>query len=182
LVPVYHPDDAVRLMNRTGYDDRSQDLPRQEENERRLVRDVLQMMDYCMNISQCRRVQILRCFGEIFHEETCHKRCDVCMADAHVTIQDTTTEAIDVVNLVRLLAGKNTTKHCKAVFIGSKRNRVKEKGHDELLGHGMGNNMGQKKVDQLFGKLFAMEVLRERGIRNRYGFMNYYLQVSRVRC
>jgi superfamily II DNA helicase RecQ len=167
----------MRLMNQVKHD-RKLDMPLLEEDEKRLMENVRQVMEYCMDISQCRRVQVLRHFDEVFDQRDCSKRCDVCKNDTQVTTQDMTTEAIDVVHLVRSMLGKATTHHCKAVFLGSKKHRVKEKGHDELPGHGKGRGMGQVVVDQLFGKLVAMEVLNEKEILNGTGFFNYYLQVT----
>jgi len=164
-------------MNQIKHD-RKIDMPLLEEDEKRLMENVREVMEYCMNISQCRRVQVLRHFDEVFDQKDCNKRCDVCKNDAQVTTQDITTEAIDLVHLVRSMLGKATMHHCKAVFLGSKKHRVKEKGHDELPGHGKGRGMGQVAVDQLFGKLVAMEVLHEKEILNGTGFFNYYLQVT----
>jgi superfamily II DNA helicase RecQ len=175
--PVFYSGDATRLMEMIKKDPKS-DMPLTQEDETRLMENVRQVGEYCMNISQCRRVQVLRHFDEVFHERDCHKRCDVCTEDAQVITRDVTIEAIDAVDLVKSMLGKNTLKHCKAVFLGSKQNKVKEKGHNELLGHGKGSGIGPKMVDQLFGKLIAMEVLHEIPIANRSGFFNYYLQVS----
>jgi bloom syndrome protein len=175
--PVYHFEDAMRLMNQIKHD-RKSDMPLLEEDEKRLMEGVCQVMDYCMNISQCRRVQVLQHLDEVFRERDCHKHCDVCMDDIQVTTRDVTTEAIGVVHLVRLMLSKTTMKHCRDVFLGSKKNRVKEKHHDELPGHGKGRGMGQVMVDQLFGRLVATQVLDEKRILNRTGFFNYYLQVT----
>jgi bloom syndrome protein len=174
---VYHYGDATRLMDQIKTP-RKRDMPLTIENEAYLMEGVRRVMDYCLDISQCRRVQVLRFFNEVFHEMDCHKRCDVCTNDIQVNTRDVTSEAIEVINLVRSMTGKNTMKHCRDVFLGSKNSRVKEKGHDKLLGHGKGSDMGHKMVDQLLGKLIAMDVLNQKGITNGLGFTNYYLQVS----
>lgn len=148
------------------------------EDKIRLVEGVRQVAEYCMNISECRRVQVLRHFDESFNKRGCHKRCDVCAEDAQVITWDVTAKAIEAVNLVKSMAGKNTMAHCKSVFLGSKGKKVKEKGHDRLLGHGKGSGMGQESLDQLFGKLITMEVLQEKPIINGSGYPNNYLQAS----
>ena len=174
---VYNYGDAMRLMDQIK-NSRKRDTPLTNEDETHLMEGVRRVMDYCMDISQCRRFQILRYFDEVFHETGCHERCDICANGMQVTARDVTSEAIEVINLFISMTGKNTMKHCKSVFLGSKNGRVKEKGHDKLPGHGKGSGMGHKVVDQLFGKLVAMEMLHQNGIENRLGFTNYYMQVS----
>lgn len=149
-----------------------------EEDKIRLTEEVRKVMEYCSNISRCRRVQVLRYFGEVFHKKDCHKSCDVCMDDAEVITKDLTTEAINVIKLVKSMAGNNTISHCKAVFFGSKKKEIIQKGHEALPGHGKGNTLGQKVMDQLFEELMAMDALREIALTNAGGWSNNYLQVS----
>jgi superfamily II DNA helicase RecQ len=152
--------------------------PLTKEDKTRLTEEVKKVMEYCTNISRCRRVQVLRYFNEVFHERDCHKGCDVCMDDTEVTTWDVTTEAIDAINLLKSMIGNNSMAHCKAVFVGSKRKEILQRGHDGLPGHGKGTGIGQKAVDQLFEELVAMDVFREQPIANSAGWSNNYLQVS----
>jgi superfamily II DNA helicase RecQ len=167
--PVFHYSDAARLKDM---------IKKDKKDDTRLVEGVCQVMKYCMNISQCRRVQVLQYFDEVFHERDCNRRCDVCAREAQVISRDVTIKAIDAVNLVKSMPGRYTMKHCKDVFLGSNNHKIKETGHDRLLGHGKGRDLGPKTVDQLFVKLVAMEVLHEIKIPNSLGWYNYYLQVS----
>jgi bloom syndrome protein len=153
--------------------------PISEDDKTRLIEEVKKVMEYCTNISRCRRVQVLRYFNEVFDERDCHKGCDVCMDDAEVISRDVTTEAIYAINLVRSMSGTNNSMaHCKAVFNGSKKKDVIQRGHDGLPGHGKGTGLGQKGVDQLFEELLALDAFREQAISNSAGWSNNYLQVS----
>jgi bloom syndrome protein len=152
--------------------------PLTEEDKTRLIEEVKKVMEYCTNISRCRRVQVLRYFNEAFHESDCHKGCDVCMDDAEVTTRDVTNEAIQAIKLLKSMSGNNSMAHCKAVFVGSKKKDVVQRGHDGLPGHGKGHTLGQKGIDQLFEELVAMDVFREQAITNSGGWSNSYLQVS----
>jgi superfamily II DNA helicase RecQ len=152
--------------------------PLSEEDKIRLTEEVRKVMEYCSNISRCRRVQVLRYFGEVFHKKDCHKSCDVCLDDAEVITKDVTPEAVDVIKLVKLMVGNNTISHCKAVFFGSKKKEIIQKGHEALPGHGKGNSLGQKVMDQLFEELMAMDALRETALTNAGGWSNNYVQVS----
>lgn len=152
--------------------------PLSEEDKTRLIEEVKKVMEYCTNISRCRRVQVLRYFNEVFDARDCHRGCDVCMDDGEVTTWDVSTAAIDAVNLVKSMIGNNSMTHCKAVFVGSKKREVVQRGHNELLGHGKGTGLGQKAVDQLFEELVAIDAFREQPISNAAGWSNNYLQVS----
>lgn len=148
-----------------------------EEDKTRLTEEVRKVVDYCTNISRCRRVQVLRYFGEVFDEKDCHKSCDVCMDDRQAITRDVTAEAINVINLAKSMTGNNTINHCKAVFFGRKTKDVLQRGHDALPGYGKGSGLGQKLVDQLFEELVNMDVLQEIAKSNAGGWSNNYLQV-----
>jgi bloom syndrome protein len=175
---VYQYGDAKALMEQIAKDKDDGTIPLTGEDKTRLTEEVKKVMEYCTNISRCRRVQVLRYFNEVFHERDCHKGCDVCMDDAAVITRDVTTEAIDAIILVKSMSGNNSMAHCKAVFVGSKKKEVMQRGHDGLSGHGKGNGLGQKAVDQLFEELVAIDAFREQAITNTSGWSNNYLQVS----
>lgn len=149
-----------------------------EEDKTRLTEEVRKVMDYCTNISRCRRVQVLQYFGEKFHAKDCHQSCDVCLDDASVTTRDVTTESIAAINLVKSMTGNNTMNHCKAVFMGSKKKDVMQRGHNMLSGYGKGSNFGQKATDQLFEELVSVGALREAAVSNNSGWSNNYMMVS----
>lgn len=151
-----------------------------EEDKTRLIEEVRRVVEYCSNISRCRRVQVLRYFGEKFDGNDCHKSCDVCMDDAEVITKDVTSEAIDVIKLVKSMMGNNTLSHCKAVFFGSKKREIIQKGHGSLPGHGKGSSLGQKAIDQLFEELMVMGALQEIALTNSGGWSNNYVNVSEL--
>jgi len=155
-------------------------VPLTVDDKIRLTDEVRKVMDYCTNISRCRRVQVLRYFGEVFDEKDCHKSCDVCMDDSEVITRDVTSEAIDVIKLISSMTGNNTISHCKGVFFGSKKKEIMQKGHGALQGHGKGSSLGQKGIDQLFEELVAMVALEETAILNNAGWSNNYVQVGRT--
>jgi|SRR5882762_1677568 len=176
--PVYQYGDAKALMDQIAKDKDDGTIPLTEEDKTRLTEEVKKVMEYCTNISRCRRVQVLRYFNETFDARDCHKGCDVCMDDGEVITRDVTTEAIEAITLVKSMVGNNSMAHCKAVFIGSKKKEVVQRGHDRLPGHGRGNSLGQKAVDQLFEELVAVDAFCEQAIANAAGWSNSYLQVT----
>ena len=42
------------------------------------------MVDYCENRSQCRRIQILKYFGERVSSDVCGKKCDICKSNRRI--------------------------------------------------------------------------------------------------
>lgn len=82
--------------------------------------NALQVVRYCLNISDCRRVQILRFFGEEFESHNCHKLCDNCANEQPLSEKDMTSEANDILDLVRLLADNDrvTMNYAMEVFRG----------------------------------------------------------------
>lgn len=166
----------MSLINQIRKDER-QDIPFTEEDKTRLEEEVRRVMSYCQNISQCRRVQALRCIGEVFRAEDCHRSCDVCLDDSTVIVQDLTAEAIEVLKLVNSMFGNNTLTLAKEVFFGSQHKDIRQRGHNTLPGHSRGKGLGKKVLDQLFDQLLAMGALCEIPISNGRWFNNY-LQVS----
>ncbi|KAL1745446.1 P-loop containing nucleoside triphosphate hydrolase protein, partial [Schizophyllum fasciatum] len=69
-------------------------IARQEEALRAVIL-------YCNDISQCRRVHILRFFGETFEQNTCKKMCDNCANPVPLEDEDMTSEARSFVSFVQ---------------------------------------------------------------------------------
>ncbi|KAH3768080.1 mediator of RNA polymerase II transcription subunit 34 [Pelomyxa schiedti] len=42
------------------------------------LKNFYRMVNYCLNQSECRRVQLAKHFGEVMHPSECHSLCDVC--------------------------------------------------------------------------------------------------------
>lgn len=149
-----------------------------EEDKTRITEETRRVMDFCTDVSRCRRVQILQYFGEVFKAENCHKLCDVCCDTSKVTTRDVTNDAIKLIRLVQSMKGNNTLNHCKAVFMGSKKKDVTSRHHDELIGFGEGQSLGQRMVDLLFCELVTIGALKESPVVNTGGWSNNYMQVS----
>lgn len=154
--------------------------PLSEEEKVRQTEEVKIVAGFCQNESQCRRVQILQYFDEVFDKQQCHLGCDVCLNGIEHIARDLTKEAIDVINLVKSMNGNNTTGYCKDVFMGSKKRDIVQKGHAGLDGHGKGSTLGGALVSQLFQELHTSDVLQEHAVRNASGWNNNYIQVGFV--
>lgn len=95
----------------------------QKENNRSNVRRVVQ---YCMNLTDCRRTQVLGYFGEQFSKDDCHKTCDNCMQVHQVEQRDVSDFAKDAIRLVQSMERDKgvTMLYAIDVFRGSKGAKV----------------------------------------------------------
>jgi bloom syndrome protein len=162
--------------------DQNKDLEYSErQRQKHAVED---MVRYCQNTAVCRRVQVLRYFGEEFKAEHCHKYCDVCLDPGEVYTEDLTALATEAVKLVRAIAQReNLTKaHLIAVFRGRNLVQIRDKGHDKEPGYGAGKDLTDDKADRLFGMLLERDALEMKVVHNRAGHAHTYMKVRADRA
>jgi bloom syndrome protein len=70
------------------------------ESRKRAVDNLLQCVSFCLDEKECRRVQLLRYFGETFPRENCKGTCDNCRNSKVVSIEDVTVHAAEILRLV----------------------------------------------------------------------------------
>ncbi|KAE8244206.1 hypothetical protein A4X13_0g6763 [Tilletia indica] len=144
-----------------------------------------QVISYCMNRTDCRRVLVLQYFGEIFPRENCHHSCDNCKGNKTATkTVDVTELAKSAVRLVRDISksipGQGATLlHCVEVFRGASKTNIRARGHDECPEFGKGSSLSRGDAERLFQLLLVERILGERSEVNAMGFANAYMQVGR---
>lgn len=95
----------------------------QKENNKDNVRRVVQ---FCINETDCRRMQVLSYFNEAFDPRDCHETCDNCKNPGGAPKSDVTAVAQDAVGLVRSIEGDQVTMlYAVDVFYGSKAAKVR---------------------------------------------------------
>ncbi|KAF2500293.1 hypothetical protein BU16DRAFT_478598 [Lophium mytilinum] len=147
----------------------------QKERQREMLRNVVQ---FCENRSDCRRVQILKYFSESFDREDCNDTCDNCIENATFETKDVTKHAAAAVRLVgRMQTDKVTLLHCVDVLRGAKGKKVGAYSH--LEDFGVGADLERGDVERLFQRLIDEEVLREESVMNKMKFATNYLQLGR---
>lgn len=148
----------------------------QKERQRKMLRNVIQ---FCENKSDCRRVQVLHYFNEAFRREDCHAACDNCTSDSTFEIQDFTDYAIAAIDLVGKIAkDKVTLLHCVDVFRGAKSKKISEMKHSSLVDYGNGSELERGQVERIFYKLLSEDALAEDNVVNKAGFASQYIRVS----
>lgn len=147
----------------------------QKERQRQMLRNVIQ---FCENRSDCRRVQILNYFNEGFRSEDCHGSCDNCNSNITFEAQDFTESAALAISLVGKVQKDNVTLlHCVDIFRGSKSKKISDMGHNRLEEFGVGSNLERGDVERLFYRLLSEDALTENHEVNKAGFALQYVGV-----
>jgi bloom syndrome protein len=176
-LPDYAYQDSKALVSMIR-SDKNKDRPSPEDIRRQegAIRSVVQ---YCQNDTECRRVQLLAFFDEIFDKRECHKSCDNCLYSGDIVTKNVTSEATKAVALVQSLQGPRgiTQNYCLDVFRGSKNKDVKERKHDTHTLNGAGQHMSREEAECIFNNLIARSAFCTVSVPNAKGWHNNYLEV-----
>ncbi|KAG9738320.1 ATP-dependent DNA helicase, partial [Aureobasidium melanogenum] len=144
----------------------------QKDRQHDMLRRVAQ---FCLNKTDCRRVQVLAYFAESFSKEDCNNACDNCNTTEELVQEDYTELGLAAVELVKEIASvRNVTLHqCLDLFRGTGRNLDPEDKKAENFG--AGKDLDRENVDRLFGLLLAEDVIREFSVFNKSKFANQYI-------
>ena len=149
----------------------------QKERQCEMLRNVVQ---FCENRADCRRVQILKYFNEIFQQKDCVGACDNCNSHTVFETRDFTEQAAHAVRLVNKIQDQNVTLlHCVDVFRGARNKKIADLGHDKVEGYGIGSGLDRGDVERLFYRLITDDALREEQIINKAGFPLQFAKVGR---
>ena len=149
----------------------------QKQRQHQMLRNVVQ---FCENRSDCRRVQVLNYFNESFKREDCQASCDNCNSTSTFETQDLSQYAIEALNLVGSIKDDNVTLlHCVDILRGARSKRITEIGHDRLPQFGIGSNLDRGSIERVFYRLVSEDAIAERNVPNRSGFTNQYVHLAR---
>ncbi|EGW32692.1 uncharacterized protein SPAPADRAFT_49652 [Spathaspora passalidarum NRRL Y-27907] len=140
-----------------------------------------QVVQYCENVIDCRRKQVLHYFNETFDPKLCHQQCDNCRNSGSTTSfeKDFTTNAADIIRLVQSFQGFDVTRlHCEDVYKGSRSMKITSVGHDQNPYHGKGESLDKTEIDRLFFYLLSEKCLDEY-LRSPGGFPVSYIQLGK---
>ncbi|KAI5248441.1 hypothetical protein E4T42_05612 [Aureobasidium subglaciale] len=153
-------------------DDNESGSKEQKDRQHDMLRRVAQ---FCLNKTDCRRVQVLAYFAENFSKEDCNNKCDNCNATEELVEEDYTDLGLAAVSLVKEIASsRNVTLHqCLDLFRGTGRNINPE--DKEAENFGAGKHLDRENIDRLFGLLIAEDVIREFSVFNKMKFANQYV-------
>jgi bloom syndrome protein len=167
--------DTAQLKHMINEGDGSE---QQKERQRQMLRNVVQ---FCENRSDCRRVQVLAYFNESFSADECNNGCDNCNSNSVFETLDFTDHAKRAVNLVRRIARDEVTLlHCVDVYRGAKSTKITNKQHDKLSEYGKGSELQRGDVERLFQRLISEGALEEYQEKNRAGFVSQYVKLGEM--
>ena len=148
----------------------------QKHRQREMLRNVVQ---FCENKTDCRRVQVLEYFNEQFRAEDCNAACDNCNSKSIFRSEDFTDYAISAVELVRRIQHQKVTiLHCVDVLRGGKSKKITDLRHNSLEQYAVASVLERGDVERLFHRLMSEDALEEQHEVNKAGFAIRYVHVS----
>ncbi|KAF3346311.1 ATP-dependent helicase SGS1 [Verticillium dahliae] len=135
----------------------------QKERQRGMLN---RMSTYCDDQKDCRRVTILRYFGEAFNVADCNKTCDNCLHKGVFEERDFSEFAIAVIETIK--AHKYLTiNQCADILLGKKRPKTIDDNLDDNHGFVKGR-LAKHEIERLVDKLLAESALREENTFNKH--------------
>lgn len=131
---------------------------KEDEKEQRVAQIHLDDLINFLESSLCRRVPLLKYFGEKFEGAPCDK-CDNCLKPDEEQ-QDLTVAAQKFLSCVVRTEQRFGAGHIIDVLRGSENQKVKEKGHDRLSTHGIGRDLSKRQWKQLSALLLQQSYLQ----------------------
>uniref|UniRef100_A0A182QM24 DNA 3'-5' helicase n=1 Tax=Anopheles farauti TaxID=69004 RepID=A0A182QM24_9DIPT len=132
------------------------------------LHNLFRMVNYCENVTDCRRTQQLEYFAEYFTSEQCLANrataCDNCLMQGNYKSLNVTDDCIMIAKAVRdLCGGRNrfTLLHLVEVLKGSENKKVLENGHNRTVYHGKLKSWERCDIQRLLRKLVIDEYLKE---------------------
>ncbi|KAL4768787.1 hypothetical protein BDW60DRAFT_225487 [Aspergillus nidulans var. acristatus] len=149
----------------------------QKSRQTRMLNDVVK---YCENANDCRRVQILAYFSESFKRQDCNASCDNCKSGDTFEVQDFSEHASAAIKIVRYFQERNeraTLSYCVNIFRGTTKS-FRSPEHREAPSFGDGSSIAVGDAERLFRKLQSERALIEENIVNRGNFPIQYVKLG----
>lgn len=150
----------------------------QKGRQKLMLRNVVQ---FCENRSDCRRVQVLAYFNEQFRREDCNNTCDNCKSDLVFEEHDVSEHASWAIKIVRhfcSLKAQVTVLYCVDVLRGDLK-KPKDPSHRQAPGYGKGSSLDRGEAERLFHRLLGEDALAEDNVINKKDFAIQYLMLGR---
>ncbi|KAJ6500803.1 P-loop containing nucleoside triphosphate hydrolase protein [Mycena sanguinolenta] len=137
------------------------------------------MVEYCQNKTACRRVLLLRYFGERFAKEHCGDKCDNC-TNAHLLVsEDLSKEAALAIKLARNLESQRiTVLQLIEIFRGADTANTRKNRRNRSAQFGSGRKLSLDQAKLLFDNLLYQGVFVEHQIYTGGDNSSYYLKVG----
>ncbi|KAI0021570.1 hypothetical protein F4780DRAFT_284127 [Xylariomycetidae sp. FL0641] len=135
-----------------------------EEQKERQRNMLGQVTAFCDNQSDCRRVEILRYFGESFSREECHATCDNCKSNDVFEQQDFTKYAVAALEIIRAQR-RLTVVQCTDYMMGKKKKTEFDNAAEPF--HGIAKSIPKHEVHRIIDRLVMEDALKEENVINK---------------
>ncbi|KAI1773968.1 hypothetical protein F4818DRAFT_87449 [Hypoxylon cercidicola] len=133
----------------------------QKERQRNMLNTV---SSFCDNQSDCRRVEILRYFGESFDSQMCNKGCDNCRNSEVFEQKDFTEYAVAALRLIQSHK-KLTLNQCTDFLMGKKKVSEYKPGTEEY--RGIAKQLPKHEIHRIIDRLAVEDALVEDNVFNK---------------
>lgn len=147
----------------------------------RQLGEVRKVVTYCMNLSDCRRAQLLQHFDEKFDKADCKSMCDNCNFDGQLEKKDVTTVGINAVQIFRTLRSRNenvTLDVCRGILAGSKAADILNRGFDNLPAYRSAHDLPKGLIELTLHRLLSLDVLSSFSVEHAGGWHSSYIKVD----
>lgn len=146
----------------------------------RQVGEVRKVVTYCMNLSDCRRAQLLQHFGEKFDKADCKSKCDNCSYDGELEKKNVTPIAANAVQIFHTVRQKNenvTLDVCRGILAGSRAADILNRGFHKLPAYGSAHDATKGLIELTLQRLLSLDVLRSFSVEFKGGWHASYIKV-----
>ncbi|RDA94471.1 hypothetical protein CP533_2296 [Ophiocordyceps camponoti-saundersi (nom. inval.)] len=145
-----------------------------EQKERQMVM-LNRVTSFCDNISDCRRTEVLRYFGEDFVPGQCQKSCDNCRSGLVFEQQDFSTYAIAAIRVVQNQR-RLTPNQCADILLGKQYPEREQELSEEQFG--MAKGLKKHELVRVIDRLSAEKAFNEDNVVGNHGMAIQYLQIG----
>eukprot|EP01134_Creolimax_fragrantissima_P000161 CFRG0161T1 len=123
---------------------------------------------YCENNVECRRLLTLSYFGDKFDPKNCHRTCDNCMSTQKYKKQDFTSMSKSFVECVREVRGNETLLTFLDILRGSQCKKIMQSGFNNISTWGVASSLPKGDCERLLHHLVLNDFLMESININKY--------------
>ncbi|KAF6525797.1 hypothetical protein HZS61_011592 [Fusarium oxysporum f. sp. conglutinans] len=145
-----------------------------EQKERQMTM-LNRVTAFCDNKSDCRRVEILRYFGEDFSAAQCRKTCDNCKAGLIFEQREFSEYAIAAIRVVQAQR-RITAVQCADILMGRKYPPYEARRSDDW--YGMAKSLKKHELARVLDKLLAEKAFHENNQVGHHGMAIQYLKLG----
>ncbi|EMD41036.1 hypothetical protein CERSUDRAFT_149672 [Gelatoporia subvermispora B] len=147
------------------------------EGKRAAQEGIRQVVEYCQNVTDCRRCQLLTYFEEIFDSRDCNGHCDNCRDSRSIISEDVTEVTRSILLVISRKVFRITTSQLVDTIKGSMRASLTKKSFQRLPIHGLCKNWNERR-QRLIELMIAKQLLTIYSITNAKNWPQTYLQIG----